>query len=246
MNFPGRDTPPRPDAGPTTERAGGMFTEPAPAAIMNNRYAKVPTIIGFTSNGRVNTKSRRPPTMKGEFSVPQRPLPAPHRRRPEHARQATSATFALTYLASNAMSEHNPENVPTYQYQWDVMWGVDIENGYGTEACGTVGQVMVRRQNEISDYFISFIKFLDPNREHQVIPRKDVKIAKWEPLDNTGRRMFFTNIKEGGHRGDGTNMLGKMRTEMRSRDNEREKNCGVIRGMFRRLQFEGVPALKLD
>jgi hypothetical protein len=41
-------------------------------------------------------------------------------------------------------------------------------------------------------------------------------------------------------------MLGKMRTEMRSRDNEREKNCGVIRGMFRRLQFEGVPALKLD
>jgi hypothetical protein len=58
--------------------------------------------------------------------------------------------------------------------------------------------------------------------------------------------MFFTNIKEGGHRGDGTNMLDKMRTEMRGRDEDRERNCGIIRSMFMKLQFEGVPALKLD
>ncbi|KAF7574248.1 PnbA, Carboxylesterase type B [Pyrenophora tritici-repentis] len=150
-----------------------------------------------------------------------------------------------TYLASNAMAEHKPPTVPTYQYQWDVMWGVDIENGFGTKHAGTVGQVMVRRQNEISDYFISFIKFLDPNVEHETIPRKDVKIAKWEPLDASGRRMFFTNIKEGGHRGDGTDMLGPMRTEMRTRDAERERKCGIIRGMFRRLQFDGVEAVKV-
>jgi carboxylesterase type B len=251
-----------------------MFTEPAPAAIMNNRYAKVPTIIGFTSN-EGSDQVKKATDNEGEFKSYLKdhyPLLTDEdlstlvstypndRHWPDSGAwwdavakaQGDIRYICPTYLASNAMSEHNPENVPTYQYQWDVMWGVDIENGYGTKHAGTVGQVMVRRQNEISDYFISFIKFLDPNREHQVIPRKDVKtgedvkIAKWEPLDNTGRRMFFTNIKEGGHRGDGTNMLGKMRTEMRSRDDEREKNCGVIRGMFRRLQFEGVPALKLD
>jgi len=245
-----------------------MFTAPAPASIMANRYAKVPTIIGFTSNEgsdqvkkttdneaefKSYLKDHYPLLTDEDLATLVKTYPN-ERHWPDSGKwwdavakaQGDIRYICPTYLASNAMAEHNPSTVPTYQYQWDVMWGVDIENGFGTKHAGTVGQVMVRRQNEISDYFISFIKFLDPNREHEVIPRKDVKIAKWEPLDSTGRRMFFTNIKEGGHRGDGTNMLGKVRTEMRPRDGDRERNCGVIRGMFRRLQFDGVEAVKLD
>jgi carboxylesterase type B len=268
MNFPGRDTPPRWMWAPTAEPAGGMFTAPAPAAIMADRYAKVPTIIGFTSN-EGSDQVKKTTDNEGEFKSYLKdhyPLLTDEdldtlvktypndRQWPDSGKwwdavakaQGDIRYICPTYLASNAMSLHNPKDVPTYQYQWDVMWGPDIENGFGTKHAGTVGQVMIRRQNEISDYFLSFIKFFDPNREHAVIPRKDVKIAKWEPLDSTGRRMFFTNIKEGGQRGDGQNMLGKMRTEMRGRDDERERKCRVIRGMFRRLQFEGVEALKLD
>jgi carboxylesterase type B len=268
MNFPGRDTPPRWMWAPTTEPKGGMFTKPAIAAIMDDSYAKVPTIIGFTSNEgsdqvmkttdnegefRSYLKDHYPLLNDDDLAILVHTYPN-DRHWPDSGKwwdavakaQGDIRYICPTYLASNAMAQHNPANVPTYQYQWDVMWGVDIENGFGTKHAGTVGQVMVRRQNEISDYFISFIKFLDPNREHSTIPREGVKIAKWEPLDSTGRRMFFTNIKEGGHRGDGTDMLEKMRTEMRTRDDGREKNCGIIRGMFKRLQFESVEALKLD
>ncbi|KAF1833700.1 alpha/beta-hydrolase [Decorospora gaudefroyi] len=268
MNFPGRSTPPRWMWAPTTEPSGGMFTAPAPAAIMSNRYAKVPTIIGFTSN-EGSDQVKKTTDNEGEFKSYLKdhyPLLSDEdlntlvntypndRQWPDSGKwwdavakaQGDIRYICPTYLASNAMAEHNPENVPTYQYQWDVMWGVDIKNGFGTKHAGTVGQVMVRRQNEISDYFISFVKFLDPNREPSTIPREGVKVAKWEPLDSTGRRMFFTNIKEGGHRGDGTNMLGKMRTEMRLRDDDRERKCGVIRGMMRRLQMEGVEALNLN
>jgi hypothetical protein len=120
------------------------------------------------------------------------------------------------------------------------MWGEDIENGYGTKHAGTVGQVMVRRQNEISDYFISFVKYLDPNVE------RSVDTPEWEKLDSRKRRMFFTNLKEGAKRGDGRDRLGKMRMWMAGVDEGREKACGVIEGLMGRLQMRGVEALKLE
>ncbi|KAF1941300.1 alpha/beta-hydrolase [Clathrospora elynae] len=268
MNFPGRSTPPRWMWAPTTEPSGGMFTAPAPAAIMSNHYAKVPTIIGFTSNEgsdqvkkttdneaefKSYLKDHYPLLTDEDLDTLVKTYPN-DRHWPDSGRwwdavakaQGDIRYICPTYLTSNAMAEHNPASVPTYQYQWDVMWGVDIENGFGTKHAGTVGQVMVRRQNEISDYFISFVKFLDPNKEPSSIPREGVKLPKWESLDSTGRRMFFTNIKEGGKRGDGTDMLGKMRTEMRGRDGQREASCGVVRAMFRRLQMEGVEAITVD
>jgi hypothetical protein len=41
-------------------------------------------------------------------------------------------------------------------------------------------------------------------------------------------------------------MLGKMRMWMAGMDDSREKNCGVIRGLMKRLQMESVEALTLD
>ncbi|RMZ67661.1 cholinesterase precursor [Pyrenophora seminiperda CCB06] len=268
MSFPGRNTPPRWMWAPTAEPKGGMFTAPAPASIMANRYAKVPSIIGFTTNEgsdqvkktldseadfKSYIKDHYPLLTDADLATLASTYPN-DRHWPDSGRYWDAAAKAQgdiryicpTYLASNAMAKHNPDSVPTYQYQWDVMWGVDIENGFGTKHAGTVGQVMVRRQNEISDYFISFIKFLDPNREHETIPReKAAKLAKWLPLDSSGRRMFFTNIKEGGHRGDGVDMLGPVRTQMRGRDEGREGRCAVVKGLFGRLQFEGVEAVKV-
>jgi carboxylesterase type B len=262
MNFPDRNTPPRWMWAPTTEPKGGMWTEPAPAAIMNNHYAKVPTIIGFTSNEGTDQVKKDTDTLDDFYSYLQ-----------DHYPLLTDADLALlaktfpndvhwrdsgrfwdaiakaqgairyicpTYLASNAMSQHNPSTVPTYQYQWDVMWGEDIENGYGTKHAGTVGQVMVRRQNEISGYFISFVKFLDPNVE------RSNDTPEWEKLDSRKRRMFFTNLKEGAKRGDGRDMLGKMRMWMAGVDAGREKACGVVEGLMGRLQMRGVPALDLE
>lgn len=262
MSFPGRDTPPRWMWAPTTEPSGGMWTESAPGAIMNNRYAKVPTIIGFTSNEgsdqvkkttdseeefRSYLKDHYPLLTDEDLDLLVKTYPN-DRHWPDSGRywdavakaQGDIRYICPTYLTSNAMAEHNPADVPTYQYQWDVMWGVDIENGFGTKHAGTVGQVMVRRKNEISDYFISFVKFLDPNAE------RTEGTPKWERLDSSGRRMFFTNIKEGGKRGDGTDMLGPMRMWMDGKDQKRESSCGVVRSMLRRLQMEGVEALKLD
>jgi carboxylesterase type B len=262
MNFPGRNTPPRWMWAPTTEPAGGMWTEPAPAAILNDRYAKVPTIFGFTSNEGSDQVKKTTDTLAdfksyladhyplltdGDLDTLAQNYPN-DRHWPDSGRywdavakaQGDIRYICPTYLASNAMALHNPTNVPTWQYQWDVMWGVDIENGYGTKHAGTVGQVMVRRQNEISDYFISFAKHLDPNVE------KGAATPTWERLDERKRRMFFTNIKEGGKRGDGTDMLGKMRMWMAARDEQREAKCGAIRGLMGRLQMEGGEAVKVD
>lgn len=260
MNFPGRETPPRWMWAPTTEPKGGMWTEPAPAAIMNDHYAKVPTIVGFTSNEGTD-QVRKTIDTEDEFKTylaDHYPLLTDEdlsllattypndRHWPDSGRYWDAVSKAQgdiryicpTYLASNAMAQHNPSDVPTWQYQWDVMWGVDIENGFGTKHAGSVGQVMVRRQNAISDYFISFAKHLDPN-----VDRRNDE-PEWERLDKDGKRMFFTNIKEGGKRGDGTDMLGPVRMLVKQKDAERERTCGVVRGMLRRLQMEGVEALK--
>jgi carboxylesterase type B len=261
MNFPGRNTPPRWMWAPTTEPAGGMWTEPAPAAILNDRYAKVPTIFGFTSNEGSDQVKKTTDTLAdfksyladhyplltdGDLDTLAQNYPN-DRHWPDSGRywdavakaQGDIRYICPTYLASNAMALHNPSSVPTWQYQWDVMWGVDIENGYGTKHAGTVGQVMVRRQNEISDYFISFAKHLDPNVE------KGAATPTWERLDERKQRMFFTNIKEGGKRGDGTDMLGKMRMWMAKKDEQREAKCGAIRGLMGRLQMEGGEAVKV-
>jgi carboxylesterase type B len=262
MSFPDRKSPPRWMWAPTTEPKGGMWTEPAPAAIMNNHYAKVPTIFGFTSNEGTDQVKKDTDTLddfksylqdhyplltEADLSLLAKTFPNDiHWRDSGRYWDAISKAqgairyICPTYLASNAMSQHNPSSVPTYQYQWDVMWGEDIENGYGTKHAGTVGQVMVRRQNEISDYFISFVKFLDPNVE------RSSDTPEWERLDNRKRRMFFTNLKEGAKRGDGRDMLGKMRMWMESVDDQREKGCGVVKGLMERLQMSGVEALKIE
>ncbi|KAF2830582.1 alpha/beta-hydrolase [Ophiobolus disseminans] len=262
MSFPDRDTPPRWMWAPTTEPKGGMWTQPAPAAIMSGTYAKVPTIFGFTSNEgsdqvkkdtdsegafKSYLKDHYPLLTDADLTLLAKTFPN-DRHWPDSGAywdavakaQGAIRYICPTYLASNAMSKHNPSSVPTYQYQWDVMWGVDIENGYGTKHAGTVGQVMVRRKNEISDYFISFVKYLDPNVE------RGASTPEWERLDERKRRMFFTNIKEGGKRGDGTNMLGKMRMWMEGRDAKREQECVVVEGLMGRLQMKGVEALKIN
>ena len=263
MNFPDRSTPPRWMWAPTTEPKGTRgWTEGAPAAIMNDRYAKVPTIIGFTSNEgsdqvkkdtdteddfRTYLKDHYPLLTDDDLTLLVKTFPNDRHWRDSGRwwdavakAQGGIRYICPTYLASNAMSKHNPPSVPTYQYQWDVMWGEDIENGYGTKHAGTVGQVMVRRKNEISDYFISFVKYLDPNVE------RSAGTPEWEKLDDRKRRMFFTNIKEGGKRGDGRDMLGEMRMWMEDVDQDREKSCNVVKGLMGRLQMSGVEALNID
>jgi carboxylesterase type B len=261
MNFPDRNTPPRWMWAPTTEPKGGMWTEPAPAAIMNNRYARVPTIIGFTSNEgtdqvkkdtdtedafRTYLQDHYPLLTSADLDLLVKTFPNDRHWRDSgrfwdavSKAQGAIRYICPTYLASNAMSQHNPATVPTYQYQWDVMWGEDIENGYGTKHAGTVGQVMVRRQNEISDYFISFVKYLDPNVE------RSEGTPVWEKLDSRKRRMFFTNLKSGAKRGDGRDMLGKMRMWMEGVDELRESTCGVVKGLMGRLQMSGGEAIKI-
>jgi carboxylesterase type B len=262
MNFPDRQSPPRWMWAPTTEPKGGMWTESAPEALMAGRYAKVPTIIGYTSNEgsdqvkkgtdsegefRSYLKDHYPLLTDADLDLLANTYPN-DRHWPDSGKywdavakaQGDIRYICPTYLSSNAASAHNPSSVPTYQYQWDVMWGVDIENGYGTKHAGTVGQVMVRRPNEISDYFISFIKHLDPNAE------RGSGTPEWEKLDQRKRRLFFTNIKEGGKRGDGTNMLGPMRMWMADKDEARDGRCEVVKGLMGRLQMSGVEALKMD
>lgn len=262
MNFPGRSTPPRWMWAPTTEPKGGMWTEAAPAAMMEGRYAKVPTIIGFTSN-EGSDQVKKTTDNEGEFKsylkdhyplLTDDDLDLLLKTYPNDIHWPDSGRFwdavakaqgdiryiCPTYLASNAMAKHNPENVPTYQYQWDVMWGPDIHNGFGTKHAGTVGQVMVRRQNAISDYFISFAKYLDPNVE------REKGTVAWKRLDDSGSRLFFTNIKEGGKRGDKENMLGKMRIWNDGRDKDRHYRCEEVIGkLMDRLQMRGVKALDI-
>ncbi|OAL53907.1 alpha/beta-hydrolase [Pyrenochaeta sp. DS3sAY3a] len=263
MSFPDRNTPPRWMWAPTTEPKGGMWTDSAPSAMMNGHYAKVPTLIGFTSNEGTDQvkkftdsegdfksylKDHYPLLTDADLALLAATYPN-DRHWPDSGRywdavakaQGDIRYICPTYLASNAIAQHNPDSVPTYQYQWDVMWGPDIHNGFGTKHAGTVGQVMVKRPNEISDYFISFIKHFDPNVD------RTPGTAVWEKLDGRKRRMFFTNIKEGGKWGDGENMLGKIRTWMKEVDDKREYRCGeVVGGLLERLQMRGVKALSLE
>lgn len=229
---------------------------------MDGRYAKVPTIIGFTSN-EGSDQVKKTTDNEGEFKsylkdhyplLTDDDLDLLLKTYPNDIHWPDSGRFwdavakaqgdiryiCPTYLASNAMAKHNPENVPTYQYQWDVMWGPDIHNGFGTKHAGTVGQVMVRRQNAISNYFISFAKYLDPNVE------REKGTVEWKRLDDSGSRLFFTNIKEGGKRGDKENMLGKMRIWNDGRDSERHYRCEEVIGkLMERLQMRGVKALDI-
>ncbi|KAL5118866.1 hypothetical protein ACEQ8H_003189 [Pleosporales sp. CAS-2024a] len=262
MSFPNRTTPPRWMWAPTTEPRGGLWTEGAPASIMAGRYAKVPTIIGFTSNEgtdqvkkdtdtegdfRSYLKDHYPLLTDDDLGLLVQTFPN-DRHWPDSGRWWDAVSKAQggiryicpTYLASKAMSQHNPSSVPTYQYQWDVMWGQDIENGYGTKHAGTVGQVMVRRPNAISDYFISFAKHLDPNVE------RSAGTPEWEKVDGRTRRMFFTNLNEGVSRGHGMNGLGKMRMWMQDKDEQREGECRVVEGLMERLQMRGVKALEME
>lgn len=248
MSFPGRNTPPRWMWAPTAEPEGGIFTEPATSAILDGRYAKVPTIIGFTTNEGTDQVFKTTDNI-GEFKsylkdhyplltdedLKQLAKNYPNDRHwPDSGRYWDAVSKAQgdlryicpTYLSSNAMARHNPSSVKTWQYQWDVIWGTDLENGYGTKHAGSVGQVMSRPPNEISDYFISFIKHLDPN----VARTKGT--AKWEPLDmEKPRRLFFTNRVE----------RNRIKTSLEEPDPSREERCKYVRSLMTRLQQELPP-----
>ncbi|KAF2111055.1 Alpha/Beta hydrolase protein [Lophiotrema nucula] len=246
MHFPERKTPPRWMWAPTAEPEGGIWTEPATQAILEGRYAKVPTLVGFTTN-EGSDQVFKTTDNEGEFKsylkdhyplLTDEDLDGLVQRYPNDVEWPDSGKWwdAVTkaqgdmryicpqYLTSNAMAKHNPSDVKTWQYQWDVVWGVDIENGYGTKHAGTVGQVMARPDNEISDYFLSFIKHLDPNVER----RKGT--ANWGHLDmENPKRLFFTNRK---------NQNDVMKIMMKSPDPDREKRCQYIRSIMPRLQQE--------
>jgi hypothetical protein len=80
---------------------------------------------------------------------------------------------------------------------------------------------------------------LDPNVE------RSEGTPVWEKLDSRKRRMFFTNLKPGAKRGDGRDMLGKMRMWMEGVDELRESTCGVVKGLMGRLQMSGGEAIKI-
>jgi carboxylesterase type B len=250
MSFPERDTPPRWMWAPTAEGPGGLWTEPATAAIISGRYAQVPTIIGFTSNegsdqvkkGTDNLgefksylKDHYPLLTDGDLDQLARNYPN-DRHWPDSGRywdavakaQGDIRYICPTKLASDAMGYHNPSGVKAWQYQWDVVWGPDGENGYGTKHAGTVGQIMARPPNEISDYFISFMKHLDPN------VLKSENTPTWTALGVPGpkKRMFATNR---------ANQKEGIKWSMQDPDPERERRCKDIRKMMPRLQQEILP-----
>ncbi|KAF2864654.1 Alpha/Beta hydrolase protein [Massariosphaeria phaeospora] len=246
MSFPGRKTPPRWMWAPTTEAPGNLWTESAPVAMLGGRYAKVPSIIGFTTN-EATDQTKKTTDSEAEmksYIADHYPLltdtdlalivknypndvhwPDSGRWWDAVAKAQSDLRYICpTYLSSHAMAAHNPPAVPTYQYQWDVVWGVDSSNGYGTKHAATVGKIMSRADNAISDYFVSFIKHLDPNVGRQV------DSPKWVPLHREkerGERLLFTN------------RANQSVTEMRMEglDGERESRCRDVLGMFPRLQF---------
>jgi carboxylesterase type B len=248
MSFPGRNTPPRWMWAPTTEPEGGMWTEPATSAIIGGRYAKVPTILGFTTNegtdqvkketdneGEMKSyiKDHYPLLTDADLDLIAKNYPN-SRQWPDSGRywdavakaQGDIRYICPTYLASNAMSSHNPGSVKTWQYQWDVAAPHDMTNGYGTKHAGSVGHIMSPPRNEISDYFISFIKHLDPNVE------RDPKTPKWTPLAmEKPKRLVFSN-REG--------ELGTKEVPLNLRledpDPERERRCQDIKRLGPRLQ----------
>jgi carboxylesterase type B len=253
MNFPGRNTPPRWMWAPTTEPKGGMWTEPATGAIIAGRYAKVPTIFGYTTNEGSDQVKKTTDTL-GEFKSYLKdhyPLLTDEdldllatiypndRHWPDSGRywdavakaQGDIRYICPTYLASNAMAGHNPSNVPTWQYQWDVIGGPDGENGFGTKHAGSVGMVMSPPQNAISDYFISFIKHLDPNVDKNT-NMKDM--INWDRLDmKNPKRMLFSN------RADQSQGI---KLSLPAPDSGRDARCTEIRKLMVRLQQEAAPS----
>ncbi|KAF2726967.1 alpha/beta-hydrolase [Polyplosphaeria fusca] len=245
MTFPERETPPRWMWAPTTEPKGGIWTEPSTHAVLNGRYAKVPTLIGFTSNEgsdqvrkatdneeefKTYLKDHYPLLTDDDLNLLVKNYPN-DRHWPDSGRwwdavakaQGDMRYICPQYLTSNAMAKHNPASVKTWQYQWDVAWGVDISNGFGTKHAGTVGQVMARKDNAISDYFISFIKHLDPNLDRKA------GTVEWQPLDleKQPKRLFFTNRPE---------QKKGVQITMEDPDPARAERCEDIRKMMPRLQ----------
>ena len=244
MSFPGRGTPPRWMWAPTTEPEGGIWTEPAPAAIFAGRYAKVPTLFGFTTNegtDQVNKETDNVGEMKSylkdhyplltdeDLNILETNYPN-DKHHPDSGRywdavakaQGDLRYICPTYLTSNAIAAQNPSSVPAWQYQWDAVWGQDIDNGYGTKHAATVGHIMSPRRDEVSDYMMSFIKHLDPNTE------RAQETPEWEPLDaKNPRRMFFTNRED----------QSKMAMRMEGLDEERDKRCEDVKKLMPRLQM---------
>lgn len=248
MTFPDRNTPPRWMWAPTTEPEGGMWTEPATSALLGGRYAKVPTIFGYTTNEgsdqvkkETNTAEEFKSYIKDHYPLltdedletllqtypNQRHWPDSGAYWDAVARaQGDLRYICPTYLASNAMSKNNPKDVPTWQYQWDVAAKWDMTNGYGTKHAGSVGRVMAPPRNEFSDYIMSFIKHLDPNKERQE------GTPEWPTLDmSKPRRMLFSNRK-----GELGMQDKKLEVKPVEPDVERDRRCRIIRGLMPRLQ----------
>lgn len=245
MSFPGRNTPPRWMWAPTIEPEGGMWTEPGMTSFLEGRYAKVPTIIGFTSNEGSDQVKKTTDTI-GEFKSYLKdhyPLLTDHdldllaknypndKHWPDSGRywdavakaQGDIRYICPAYLSSNSIAAHNPPSVKAWQYQWDVTWGPDNENGFGTKHAATVGRVLSRPMNEVSEYFISFIKHLDPN------PDKNPANPTWEPVNTKNpKRFLFTNREAGKDR--------SIKMRMEGQDPGREKRCSDIRQMMPRTQ----------
>ncbi|KAF2261022.1 alpha/beta-hydrolase [Lojkania enalia] len=244
MSFPGRNTPPRWMWAPTTEKKGGLWTEPGASAVLAGRYAKVPVLMGFTTNEGTDQVKKATDTL-GEFKSYLKdhyPLLTdddldllaknyPNDRHwPDSGRywdavakaQGDIRYICPTYLSSNSIAEHNPADVKTWQYQWDVVHGPDNENGFGTHHATTVGQVMARADNPISHYFISFIKHLDPN-----VDRWDGS-PDWTNLNmQKPKRLFFTNRADQG---------AGIKMSLQDPDPSREARCQDIRKLMPRTQ----------
>ncbi|KAF2705598.1 alpha/beta-hydrolase [Pleomassaria siparia CBS 279.74] len=244
MSFPNRTTPPRWMWAPTTEPEGGIWTEPAPAAIFAGRYAKVPTLLGFTTNEGTDQVKKETETVEDMKTylldhyplLSEKDLDLLVRTYPNDVHWPDSGAYwdatakaqgdiryiCPTWLCSNAIAARNPSSVPTWQYQWDVVYGADIDNGYGTKHAATVGHIMAGGRDEISDYMISFIKHLNPNTE------KSEGSPHWEELGKgMGRRLVFTNRKD----------QHGMTIEMQNHDQNRETRCMDIKRMMPRLQM---------
>lgn len=80
---------------------------------------------------------------------------------------------------------------------------------------------MARPPNEISDYFISFIKHLDSNVDR---PKGRVK---WKPLDvQKPRRLQFTNRL----------VRDRIKITLEDTDRARDARCEAIKRLMPRLQ----------
>ncbi|PSN72434.1 alpha/beta-hydrolase [Corynespora cassiicola Philippines] len=248
MSFPGRDSPPRWMWAPTAEKEGGMWTKPALSAIIEGKFTPIPAIIGFTSNegsdqvkkatdnlGEFKSylKDHYPLLTDADLDLLARNYPN-DRHWPDSGRywdavakaQGEIRYICPAYLSSNSMAEHNGNSdaaadVRTWQYHWDVVWGPDKDNGFGTKHAATVGKIMSKAPNWISDYFISFMKHLDPNVD------RNGQTPYWDALDMSApQRLFFTNRQD----------QSKVLVTLEDRDQERHRRCEDIRKMMPRTQ----------